>query len=385
MEEEFTRSIYWKIFYSMLSVGFALFIIILTINSQLQGQPLLLLLPFVLTLFAVLVIINQLLSKIIISAERITRVTVFGKRVIDTSNVKGYRIKQKTIFIEPSNTSDHSILVNNYDDFNDIGDMIKWVKENFTDLDAADLQHEKDKITENAELGLTKEQREQNLSRTKRIAIAYNIIGVAFTFITIPFNNKITTLLLLLYPLLGTAVILTSSGLTKFVSSSKRSVYSFIMLGFTLPAFTLLISALFTYEIDEYQHVWLPFFAVASLIFTLVYKIGINKALPLKGQLVIIAIASLIYSYGSIIQVNCKLDRSDPRLIHTSVDNKWIEYNKGRHYHLKLKSWDSNPKPKDIEVSVSTFQRYAVSNNINVYLKRGFLEIPWYYLPDKGL
>jgi hypothetical protein len=89
---------------------------------------------------------------------------------------------------------------------------------------------------------------------------------------------------------------------------------------------------------------------------------------------------SAMYAYGCTIQVNCAFDKSNSQVIHTSIYNIDIRQSKGTHYYLYLKSWDSDPKPKSIEVSSEAFYRYPIGSDINVYLKKGVLNIPWYYL-----
>jgi hypothetical protein len=91
-------------------------------------------------------------------------------------------------------------------------------------------------------------------------------------------------------------------------------------------------------------------------------------------------IASLIYGFGATRQINCAFDDSSPKLVHTTIDSKWIEQSKGTHYHLKLTSWNSDPKPQDVEVSHSIYDQYSSGNNIDVNVKNGLLNIQWFYL-----
>jgi hypothetical protein len=145
----------------------------------------------------------------------------------------------------------------------------------------------------------------------------------------------------------------------------------------------MLIKSLSQYEIAQYQRIWLPFLSVGIVITLLLYLIGINKSIAsIPGQIIIMIVAGLIYGYGCTIQINCVFDKSVPQLIHSSVYNKWIEHNKGTYYHLRLNSWYSEQKLKDIEVSRSNYNKYADGDKIDVNVKKGFLNIPWYYLAD---
>ena len=225
MEQEFTKSIYWKIFYGVSAVGFAAFALILYVNDHSKMGTSYLLLPLILFLLALLIIANQIKAKVIISAEKITRITVFGRKDLLCNNVKGIRIGQKTIYIEPLETSAPTIIINNYNDYDNNEELIKWLKENFKDLDTIDLVHERDKLLQDTSLGTTAEEREAKLKKAKGIANTYNIVGGVLALAGIPVKSNLAVYIVLLYPLAGIIIMITSSGLTKFVSSSKRSVY----------------------------------------------------------------------------------------------------------------------------------------------------------------
>lgn len=378
MEEEFTRSVFNKIFYSALAAAPAVVFVIIYLNDT-RHDPLLSLFPILLSTFAILVIASQVRNKIVISVDHIVRVTIWGRKELLTANVKGVRIAQKYIVIEPLSSNYSRIVINNYSDYSNDTDLTAWLKENFTDLDATDLKEQKDRVLNDPALGTTEVERKRKLTAAKIIAVIYSGFGVVLTFVSITSSSRFAIYLLLGYPLLG-ILLMRLNPLIKFVSDSKRSVYPFIMLGILPPVFISFIKALGEYDIYNYQNAPLPFFGIALVVFLLIYKTGINDALPAKSQIIIMLIAGLLYGYGSTIHINCDFDKSAPKLIQTSVNDKWIEHSKGAHYHLKLASWDGNPKPKDIEVSHSTYDKYADGAPIDVYLKKGVLNIPWYSL-----
>jgi len=379
MEREFTRAIYWKIFYSAVSIGWAAFTLILYLSDHSKVGPWYLLIPFVSFIFATIVVIKQVRSKFIISADYIKVFSTFRTKELLTANVKGFRIESRYIVIEPISLSYSKLVLNNYDDYDDIEDLTAWLKENFTNLDATDLKEQEHKVLSNPALGTTEIERKKKLTAAKIIAVVYSGLGVVLTFASITSSSRFVIYLLLGYPLLG-IFIMGLNPLIKFVSDSKRSVYPFIMLGILPPVFISFINALGEYDVYQSSNTWLPFFGIALLLIFLIYKTGINNALPLKSQIIIILIAGLLYGYGSTIHINCDFDESRPKLIQTSIYNKWIEHSKGTHYHLKLVAWDGNQKPKDIEVSQITYDKYINGAPIDVYVKKGLLNIPWYSL-----
>lgn len=383
MGQEFTISKGMKIFYIAIAVflfGFAMFLFSL---DHSKAGPAVLLMPISLLVFAIIIVVNQVRSKVIISKYSVIKINAFSKKELLTVNIKGCRIGEKTISIEPASSSDSKIIINNYIDLSESEYLVKWLKENFKDLDSTDLKEEQKKILQDQGLGSTQAEREGKLAKAKQVALVYNILGMILGFALIFFKNTLfVAILMLAYPLLGIVIIIFSNGLIKFVSSKKRSVFSFIMPGLILPVFMMLIKSLAGYEISQYVHVWLPFIIFGLIIFVILFKSGVNNALPVTGQVFFMAIVGLLYDYGCTIQINCVFDKSEPQLIHAIVNDKWIEHSKGTYYHLKLNSWDLNQKPKDIEVSEEIYDKYVVGNNIDVFLKKGLLNIPWYYLPQ---
>ncbi len=381
MEQEFKISTGSKIFYSilgMLCVLFSLFLFgIANLNVQ-SAQILIFLLPIALLALGVLALINQFRAQIIVNTDSIRHINIFENKEIVLSDVKGVRTGSRYFVIETF--SGKKITVNNSDNYADSEVLTKWLNETFADQNAADLKMDKAKILNDETLGANESERENKLRKAKQLAISYNLIGVIVTFSTIAWRNVGVSLVLLLFPLLGVLLMLFSKGLIKLVSNSSRSARLWLMLGYVLPIFMMLIKSLGEYEISDKSHLWIPFIGMSLTMTVALFFTGINRTIPVKGQIILMILVGAMYGYGAIVQINCEFDRSDPKVISTMIDGKWIEHTKGTHYHLKLVSWDANKQPKDIEVAGSTYDRYQPGNSIDVELKTGVLNIPWFYI-----
>ncbi|WP_426668626.1 hypothetical protein ACPPVU_20625 [Mucilaginibacter sp. McL0603] len=382
MEQEFTISKGLKIVYSALAIflaGFAFFLFSLD-NSK--AGPVGLLIPIFLLIFAFIIIVNQVRSKVIISDISITRISVFSNKELLFTEIEGCRIGQKVIYIEPVSPLNSKITINNYIDLRDSDELVKWLKEHFTDLDAVDLSNEQNRLLQNQDLGLTEEDRTEKLSRAKQIAIAYNIVGFALGFIILLLkNNYLAAILGILCPLAGIIVMIFSKGLIKFVSDSKRSIYPWIVLGFMTPVITMLIKSIGDYSIFRYNHFWLPFILGSCVIFILLIAIGLNKSIKsVVVQVVFMLIISIIYTYGATLQANCAFDNSKPIILQTTVVGKFFRHSKGTDYYLTISPWKDGPQPQDISVSYSIYEKTTPGSLINVSLKRGTLNIPWFYI-----
>jgi hypothetical protein len=380
---EYSVSNGFKIFYGSIALflaGFSIFLIEMGRGSNVSSAVFAL--PLSGLIGSVLIIVTQVKRKVIISYESITKIGPFTKRELLFNEVRGCRIGQKVIYIEPSSLSDSKITIGNYSDYADSEEMVAWIKEHFADLDTIELSAEREKLLEDTSLGYTEEDRKRKLKVTKGIAIAYNIIGFTLGFIVIFIDNKyVVAFITLIYPIAGILVIKMSSGLTKFVSNSKRSQYSFVMLGFFLPICIMLFKSLGDYDLFSLEHLWLPFIVSSLIIFGLLVATGINKAISgIPGQIIFMLIMGLIYGYGSSVQINCAFDKSKPEIIKKEVLGQSVQYSKGNHYYLKLSPLVDGQKPKDIEVSRSFYKNHSQGTVISVYFKKGLLNIPWYYV-----
>lgn len=380
--EEFSISTGWKIFFCGIAAVIIIFSVYLFTNSHSHAGNGVLALPVAFILLAILIIGTQLKTKVIISADTIVSITLFGRKELATADVKGCRIAEKTIVIEANNADKPKIRITNYSNLNCSEDLVTWLQGNFADLDKVNLNEEQDEVLNDPRLGATVEERQAQIKKANRISWTYNIAGMVLMFFMIVLNKgRLVACFLILFPILGILIMLFSKGLTKFISNQKRSVHSFIILGFLPPSFMMLVRSLDEYNIVKYENIWLPVGTVALVVVSLLYSIGINKAMgSITGQAVGMLLAAVLYAYGSIVQINCVFDQSQPKLVRTSVYNSDIRQSKGTHYYLYLRPWDNSSTAKSIEVSSGTFNRYPPGSGIDVALKNGLLNVPWYYV-----
>jgi len=372
-----------RIINSLLGIGIFVFFFFLFAEDgiNIDQKPATLALPLIGTFLAAYFITDVIKRKVVIADYSIKRVNVFSTREIAFDAIKGCRIADKVIFIEPIDSNTSTIAISNYFELENSDSLKQWFKENFEDQDKIDLENERNSALQNKAFGDTETERSATLKNVKNISWAYNIIAFVFGFAAVFIEGNASIIFLLLYPILGIAIMIFSKGTMKFLSNFKRSIYGFTLGGIFIPGFFLMIKSLFEYDILKYDNLWLPFLLISAMFFFILYRTGINSAIAsIRTQVIIMLIVSLIYGFGSTRIINCSFDESSPKSINTTVDSKWIEYNKGEHYHLRISSWDSDPKPKDCEVRRSTFDRYESGNTIEVYVKPGLLHIPWFYI-----
>lgn len=378
--EEFTDSVGLKIVFGIIALSIIGFLIVLITSVGLTTKPGLVIYFAVILIFPLLAIISKIIRKVIVSADSIISVRLFGRRELLTSNVKGFRIGDKIINIEPLSATDKKIVIRGFSDLGNHEDLTRWLRENFTDLDAKDLHEEQNKILHDSTLGITEKERKDKLSKARQIAVGYNItgavLGVAGFFMV---EKPVVLALLVIYPLLAIVVMKVSRGLIKFVSSKKKSVYPSVLIGFYLPALVLFITSIVKYDIFNYQAVWPIAIGVSVAVVILLGLTGINKsASSVNGQVVFMIVLSCLYGYGSTVGVNCSFDESKPQVYNATVIDHHLQKGKSTTYYLMLSPWGPRHEPAEVTVGRSLYQQVAVGQTVDVNYRKGFLNIPWY-------
>jgi len=368
-----------KIFYSVLAVGMFLFAVFL-FNMKTTANDAVLLMPVFIIAGAVLIGINIIRRKVILYNDSVLCINLFSTKEIAIKDIKGCRIGQKAIIVEPISADDPKITISNCNDFGHSSDLKKYFQDNFKDLDAIDLENDKAEILQDSSLGFTQTDREAALKKAKIIAIVYNVAGIIAGFgVMILFSDKVLTVILMAYPLLGIIIMAYSNGLIKFLSNPKRSIHPYTMLGFMGPVIVMLVSALNSYDIFKYTNIWIPFIAISSPLFLLLYFFGINKTVKaVKGQVVVMLVLALIYGFGSTIQINCAFDNSKLQVYDATILDHRMEHGKSNSYYLTLSPWGPMQQADEVDIHSRLYYNTAIGDIVKVNFNQGLLHIPWF-------
>jgi hypothetical protein len=380
MQREFTVSTGMKVFYSLLGVGLIIFSIFLFSKPKNEEvSDLVYLLPLVFTAGGVLFIVNGSRRKVIIEDDKFINVGIFTTEELLISDIKGYRITQKGLSIESLSPVNSNIKINNYSDLGDSWDLTQYLKNNFKDLDEVDLKEQQSNILQDTNLGLTSEERQGKLNNAKTIAILYNVIGVIIAIVALIGNMHLLVIIAIVYPLLSVIIMLASKGLIKFLSNAKRSVYAFVFFGFLAPTVVLFVRSMGDYHLLKIDNLWMPLFVAGLTVFALLFLSGINKTVEsVIGQALVMLVLGMVFSFGSITQVNCVFDRSRPQLYHAEVLGHHIKHGKSTSYYLYLTHWGPCHEQKEINVGSRMYANTNVGDTLTVTLKQGSFNIPWF-------
>jgi len=381
MEKEYPISLGMKMFYGIFSaviflIGLFLFNIPHTVKTPAWFD----IFPTLMLVTSIFIFVNIFKKKVIVYDERIVTIGLFLTKELFIDSIKGVRIESKIVFIEPINAADNQLRIGSYYELKNSDQLVKWLQDNFTDLNSVDLADEQNKILHNSELGVTETDREQTLKKTKKIAQIYNIGGAVAVIFILVFSNTVKAAIVgIVYPLISIVIIANSKGLVKFVSNPQRSISSSVLFGFVLPSFSaLLISEIYT--IYKSTNLWLPVLCISTFIFIVVYKIGINKSIKqIKGQAIIMFMFVTLYGFASTLQINCALDIFPGQIYKVAVlDERIISSGRRNSYYLKLSAWGPTETGKEVEVRRRVYDRVDVGDSVNVVFKQGLLHIPWF-------
>jgi hypothetical protein len=380
-EQEYSLSLFNKIVYSLLAAGILCFVVYMATAVHFKHPvDAWIVLPLI-TIFPILLLAG-LRRKVIIRNNSITSVSLFTTKEISIDAVKGCRIMRKSIMLEPLSTEHSRIEIGNYSLLSNSDQLLNWVKANFKDLNAADLETAQQQLLQDEALGDTAQSRERLLDNAKKIVPVYNTLASVVAFICIIIHGMVGNVLLLLLPLAGVLLLFTHRGLIKFYSQSNRSIYPALFLGITFSSVFALVHAVFNYDLLEWPPLLLPAFAISGIMGWLLYKKGMNPtAGAIKAQIVLIVLISLAYGFASTRLLNCAFDSSKTTAYHAIVQERFISTSKStEHYYFVLSPWGPKHSSAQVEVGRLVYRVKYPGDTVTVQLKQGLLQMPWYWV-----
>lgn len=381
MEQEYRISIWNKFFYGFIALiifGVSIFFFNLIKTKDL----ILLVVPLSLIIISALIVINFTKRKLVIDEKSLRCVNLFSKKELNLSSIKGYRLNGKMIKVEPISENDSIISIGNYIDFENSENFLEWIIKNFKDLDALDLEVENQNFLKDSTFGSSETERLERLKTTKEISTSYNFISGFLGFIFLFIKNDVSYIILLMLPIIG-IILLYKFDLIKFLSNSKRSIYAYIFIGFSIPCFTLLLKTS-DFKLLSFDNIWLSIGIIFSIMFGFLCFKGINKSVEyVVGQIILMLIVSVLYSFGSVRTINCVFDKSREIIYNANVIDQNIYSGRHTTYYLKLGTWGPQNENENVEVSKKMYNKTQIGDTVNVKYKEGFLKSPWFIITSK--
>jgi hypothetical protein len=142
---------------------------------------------------------------------------------------------------------------------------------------------------------------------------------------------------------------------------------------------------LLDYDIFDYANVWMPSIIIGIVMTVLI--VFRTKEFKFKKIIDYFTILSLTFfffgfGYGAIVSLNCMYDESTPQTFQSKVLNKRISSGKRTTYYIALTAWGTQTEKSDVSVPEELYKKLEIDHNVTVYLKNGWLKIPWYIVTE---
>jgi hypothetical protein len=150
-------------------------------------------------------------------------------------------------------------------------------------------------------------------------------------------------------------------------------------------ALVILIRVLKDYEFESIYSLIIPgtiAFCTILVILFLTHSL-IEKSNRDKTWLYLSVIFNIsLYSYAGTYAANCAYDYSEPTVYKTEVLDKQTSRGRkgGTTYYLEVAPWGHHHDKEKIKVSKVDYDIYQIGDTVEIDLKEGLFDIPWYYV-----
>lgn len=324
-------------------------------------------------------------GRFIIKKDRLVSIGVFATKELRFEEIKGFTVNEQYIFIEPNTKEKKRIKISQY--IGGYQEILSCLAMKYENLDIKNAQAEEQEILNDQNIGLSKEIREEKLSNARRISRIINWLGgISFAWtVFYPKPCDFAMLSALVIPIIALIAVKFSGGLIR-IDQKNDSAYPSTIYAFIFPSLGLMTRSFFDYDIFDYSNVWLKA-VIVTVAFLFILLINQKEIMFKKKQdfLTVSSMAMFLFAYGfgAIIYLNCNLDKSEPQHYTATILDKRISTGKHTSYYLELTIWGQQREIDEVSVSKGLYNRVKVDNEINIYIRNGKLEIPWFIVTDK--
>lgn len=320
-------------------------------------------------------------SKIVLTRDAIIEHQAFKEKVLLFSEIKGFRVRGPKIVLEPNDAGKSKMMIGDFSHTKNGPELEEFLTSKFKNLDEADYETELTEVLHDSTVGTGLEDREQRLNGAKKVTRILNTGGLIITFWLFFYPHPYLLALSagLLCPIIAMIYFFRQQEVLTLMSTEKKSAYPSLNSALTLPPAALIVRALIQYDLLSFKDCILPII-VSSIAFTLIFLLFLRKSKNRSNNFWIGVIFSLIYSCGGIVIVNCAFDASKPTEYKTKVLDQSITTGRSTTYYLKLDTWGARKESEDESVPKSVYYSVKKGDLVTVYVKKGFLSIPWYFI-----
>lgn len=217
--------------------------------------------------------------------------------------------------------------------------------------------------------------------------LEYIAIGLSLWFLFYPMPYNILLVILLLMPFIGMFLNgLERPSIASLVEIDREAKNEYDVADFIdIPAAIILLRVLLDFETDSYLAILIA--GTIALIAICLYLLITHQKIKDSNKDKWWIYSSIIfcfcmYSYSSVVAVNCVFDNSEPKIFKTEIIDKHISRSsKGRKiYYVKVKPWGHHYDAENISVPQTEYELLEINQKVNIDYYEGLLGIPWYYI-----
>jgi hypothetical protein len=381
-----------KIFLYIFSVliiggGAAGFIYVISDGGQSTALTLLSILSGLAVLLGIWMILETYVGKVIHGEDFIRTETLFVKKELMVSQIRGYTVDEHYLRLIPNTDGLKKLKIAL--SYSGTAELQAWARKRYRKLDTFKSEAEETlkEVMSDERYGSQRNERKKHLEKarwdTKMLTIiSFVISGCIF----ITQVELYAIMLAITIPWIAIALTYYYKGLITIYTYKENPLPS-VFLAIVVPGFILLLNGSQGIYVQDTTHVWLPATTLTllmGLFMTITVKRGMltaNRASAWAGTLLYLFLIPA-YSYGVVITLNASFDNSHALYYETQVINKRISHGKSTNHHLQLAPWGPVQEPGDVTVHKSLYQRTQVNGRVGIYLKKGWLDIPWFVVAD---
>lgn len=321
-------------------------------------------------------------TKITIAKDRIIKTGAFRTKELLLTAIKGYVMEHKRPVILPEHSLDGKIKISEYMERRAALDT--WLEEHLVNLDQKKIEAEEQQILNDEDLGSSQDERLLKLEKARKVCRIVNG-GATLLMLWVIFKPEpydLVILLAILYPLAVLVVLLLFKGFVR-LDEKQKTAYSNLSTALVFPSLGLALRALSDFNLLSYTPVWIPMLivtAVLSFAFITAMKRWLQKEEGRMLKICYIIGFMAVYSYGAVILSNCLYDNATTTVYTSEVLDKHKTSGKRTSYYLTLRSWGPVYENEDTDVGAPFYNVVEKGDIVSVYLKKGRLGIPWYYV-----
>ncbi|MDO3627449.1 hypothetical protein [Mucilaginibacter sp. BT774] len=383
MEQEFNIKKGWKIFGYAFCIAIISIMLYFLVDAIISNKNVLLWLGI--NLVSILLfgygIVAIYRGKIVLNSDSIIEYRAFGQKELLFSEIKGFRIQAMKIILEPCNKSKSRIIIGDFNYIINGPSLAEFLVNRFEDLDKSDYDTEVSEAFNNPAIGDSVPDREQRIKAAKRVARFLNIGGVfIMIWLLIPTSYYYLPIILgLSYPLIVLIYFFAQQQIVALLDTGKKSVHPNLTVALYLSVGGLGLRLIIQYQALNATDCILPtafLFVVLLLLFVLLLRPSKAR----KSNLWAGICFCIVYSISAVGMINCAFDGSRPTEYKTRVLDHYITTGRSTTYYLKLDAWGPKKESEDESVPKSVYNQMKKGDWATVYLKKGCLNIPWYFV-----